>query len=138
MLENGHSFDDEAYQETRQVLNGLLRWSNTLSASTLLAVLYYSRANANSTPCHFPESKNTDVQSQLQEAVGRAFGRTIDYAFCEGTNGLFVRCISVAAKGFRAWARMKDSVQSARNLLISEAFEFGRPSLSLERRGLLR
>lgn len=68
MWENGYSFNEPAYRETRQMLNGIIRLGNTLSPLSLFAAIYIGilREHAGH---HFPET------SKLPEG---AFGEELE------------------------------------------------------------
>jgi hypothetical protein len=69
MWQNGHSFSDLGYRATREMLNGLLRMSNTLSLSQLLLmmVLYFRwNLGGESGECDARKSPNKRVDEHLE------------------------------------------------------------------------
>src|SRR4030042_4139836 len=95
MWKNGHDYSIQAYRDTRQTLNGLLRVSNLLSAPFFLVTLLHVRKHG----LGARKSPNTEhvqdpaLRQAIEEAMNKPVLRLLKFVFLEGLTGLLVKAI---------------------------------------------
>lgn len=135
MWQNGYSYEEQAYRDTRQVLNGMLRASNWLTPSRFFMGMFYLA-------WYKVESRERRIDygrcpPQLKEALERASSaaleRMIKFLYREGLFGLLLKCAVVAFN--QSWRVHKVAGQ-----LAGELYSLGGPaeSLTVSQRSLLR
>lgn len=131
---NGYDFTEPAYVEARQALNGLLRWSNTLSIPTLFISLYYFSGHKT----EFSKASSRGLQDAVDIAMRLSIERTLHYLFLEGVTGLLVGALLAMVKTVRRGQQIRDSFVRKSHAILQDALAFGAPSLPVGRRMLLR
>lgn len=103
MLENGFSFDLPIYRDARQTLNGMLRWSNGMSAPKFLVSMYFiSEYGCRPKEKVSPQKDcNEELRKKIEEIQKNSVLRTVEFMFNEGTAGLFFRPLSYVNKLLR-------------------------------------
>ena len=90
--QNGHSFDDANYKSTRQLLNGIIRMSRTLTPTTFMLIFVSGTAmSRNQRKCTDPPK--TDLDKRLHEAHQEAVKAMVHFVYCEGLTRIFMRVV---------------------------------------------
>jgi hypothetical protein len=139
MLAHGHAFDHPGYRETRQTLNGLIRYSDYLTPFTFLSMALVFRKHGDL----FGVSEKTErshgdpVEVATSEAKKAAAVVTLHFVFLTGPFGLVVKTLlfflrlSHAARKVTVW-----STRVAQRF-VEAAYSWGEPGLCQERIGHL-
>jgi hypothetical protein len=146
---NGYSFDEPAYVEARQTLNGLLRLSNRITPfMSMVAVVYFFRYDGrlkDKNQNWLDDIADAELKNQIRQTVFDAITRTFRYALLEGATGVVFRatCSSLVllARTFRVIRRLLDHMRQIkedvqRGVLVT-ANQLGSPALSDEGRAIL-
>ena len=139
MWENGHSFDDPVYMETRQILNGMLRMSNTMSAVKFfgLVVLHQQHGGSEATDL-LEKMPNGALKKEIERVRVLAVRRLLHFLFMEGTMCLVVRGILSTAYFIKRVNGMKNWATKQGTRLLEDFRVFGEPSLSSQSRSLFQ
>ncbi len=129
MWKNGYSYDDESYRKTRQLLNGILRLSNTATPLVFMLSLRNARASSRSeiilNDC---DSKLRDV---LEKATHDATKRFIIFLFLEGTAGLWFRFILHVFPKLAGTNKANEWYANKERAIIVDAYKIGEPVPSM-------
>jgi len=124
MWQNGYSFADPGYRATREMLNGLLRMSNTLSLSQLLFMMYlYFRWNlaGEAGQWNAKRSPNKQLDDKLEQIKKNAAARIVRFVFCEGFTGIAVLVLYCAFVLLRGTSSVKTWIVRQSRLLVQDA-----------------
>ncbi len=133
MWRNDYDMGTPTYREVRQTLNGMLRFSNTLSLMRFLAlVCIYSRDkdSCDRLDSMLRQMNDQKLKKKLESVLQEAVKRLLVFLFLEGTRGFLICCFSKVALT-KNWAWRKGWE------LLSRAYEIGGQSISDDTRGLL-
>lgn len=137
MWQNGYDFRSPAYQQTRTMLNGLLRLTNIMGSIQIIVLLIR---------CHGEKAPDSAVNSihdvalkeKLKSATELAMRRFVEFLYLEGATGLIVRGIAFTFKAFYSLQRTTKWVKRQTALLREMADEFGQENLSPSNLALIR
>lgn len=134
MWKNNLDFSNVEYQETRQLINGLLRLTSTVGPISFLILLcrIINEAPSKGPYDDMPEGA---LKAELQRASNAALEIFVRFLFTEGVFGL---CLKTADKTFR-WATFaKRAMTMSTQLLTEMAQEFGAQTLSPSQLAVLK
>lgn len=137
MWKNSLDFNDAAYRETRQMLNGLLRGSSHISAVSLIWHAWQMR-NREIPLAKFRGSPNGILKDKLHTTWDFAAKRMLCLIFMEGITGLIIRALFHCLRAVAFVQRIKDWSLDAGQALMAEACDLGRPNLTATQHLLLR
>jgi hypothetical protein len=135
MWENGLDFENKAYRDTRQLLNGMLRASTWLApAKLLVALFFYKWYEVEGEPTFTSyDNCSAELKSKLLGAAANAITRMIIFLFAEGTFGVLLKCTL-----FVFWQSRRIEVAARR--LALDLYSLGAPAqeLTFSQRSALR
>jgi hypothetical protein len=129
MWKNGYSFDEPAYRETRQMLNGIIRLGNTLSPMSWFAAAYMvvlAEEAGHKSPAH-SELPKGPLGEELKRVRELAFHITLQFVFLSGIFGLFVRGWFYLFRTVRLTIRLKEFLSRKTTEFLEAAYLMGRP-----------
>lgn len=139
MWENGHSFDTAAYQETRLMLNGMLRLSNSMSAIKFFGFVVLHRHHRDREVGDLlARMPNGELKKEIERVRIHAVARLLHFLFLEGTTGLAIRGVLFTAKVVKRANVVKSWATNQGNRLLEDFRVFGEPGLSRNSRSLLQ
>lgn len=119
MWKNGFSYEDPAYIETRQVMNGMLRASNSMNALKFIGFIYLFEIHGRRTP--LATSACSELQQILDRAREKAIDRFMRFIFTEGVTGVLVYALVMVM-------RWRNSMQAVSKKLVCEFLIIGSPA----------
>jgi hypothetical protein len=129
MRRNGWDFNDPAYRETREMLNGMIRASNHLSVTAI--VLSYV-AMSLSEHYQLPKTPEPPLPEgprgeRLRRAKSEAVYLTFRFVFLTGVCGLLIRAFLAVLLAFRFAMRVRDLGMRAAELAVTHAHDITPP-----------
>jgi len=148
MCEHQIAFESIAYRDTRQTLNGLLRFSNRLSLGTFFVMVFHHHRKCRSGYASTETTTSTSnklLQDKLRKIEQATEDRVIRYLFLEGTTKLIILASFLFLKALAVLIGRTAQVMggswrwasSQTNLILDDAYTLGAPSLSEEHELLL-
>lgn len=136
MWKNGYDFQNPSYRRVRQMLNGMLRLSNTMTPLGYLVVMCLTHARAHK--LMLIDEPDRGLSEELNRAVQRASSRMIKFLFMEGLTGWAVRVLLATLRAMHAVRKIKAIVLNNVENILAEAYKFGSPILSSEMQHCVR
>ena len=131
MWKNGYSFENEAYRDTRQLLNGLLRMSNSLSPIPFLICIWHHLDDLENRPSftNFDNCPN-ELRQALVRAINLAGSRMLRFMFAERSMWLFWKIVGLF-RGTKRWLVLSKASWSAVSELFVDIYPLGAPPSKL-------
>lgn len=138
MWENGHAFDNMAYCETRLILNGILRMSNSITAIKFFALVVLHRNDSRAVEDPLEQMADCDLKRQIETVRAQAVARLLHFLFLEGTTGLVVRMMLSTSHCIKRVNNIKPWIRRQGSQLLTDFRSFGEPNLPSPTRSILQ
>lgn len=140
MWRNGYSHQDPGYLDSRRIMNGILRLSNTFSFGCLFVSMYYYRMK---TQYGYRQAVRRvsvipPLELRISEAEKEVTERVLQFLFFEGARRYVVKILVVFAKALLLYPRLVRLAHKQVCGVVAEAYAFGAPTISQPMKNLLR
>ena len=129
MWKGGHDFSDPAYQETRQMMNGLLRLTSVVGPFYFFAMIARCSSDQTRRPA-IDALPDDDFARFMRTASARSIKIFLRFLYLEGCLGMCIKCICVVFHAVRLMQKCTEYVTSRADLLREMASEFGAENLA--------
>jgi len=140
MRDQDFSFDSPAYRETRNIMNGLMRLTNTIGPFQFIAMIlcFHDEDGDQKTKREIDKLEDGPLKEKLSKASKRATNVFVEFLFLTGVSGICVRCLMFVFRALHFAVKVRRWVSCRVDVLTDVANDFGNHTLTPRQQSLLR